>query len=101
MKRHTLNFTVDLAAFVVLVGMVVTSIIIRFVLPPGSGGRGRVMHGGQGGEQIKTFLNLGRHDWGDIHFYLAIAFATFMIIHIILHYNWIVKTTKNLCQKNR
>jgi len=30
-----------------------------------------------------------RHEWGSIHFYLAVVFVVLMVIHIILHWTWI------------
>ena len=94
MKKPTINFIVDCIGLVAFLGQVVTGYIIRYILPPGSGGRGRALHGGQGEEHIKTLLSLGRHDWGDIHFYLAITFVIFALLHIYLHWTWI----KNYCK---
>jgi len=96
MKRSALNFTVDLLSFIVLTSLAVTGFIMKFVLPPGSGGRGRALHGGRGAEHIKTLLSMGRHDWGDIHFRLAVIFVVLAAVHIILHYNWIKAYCKSL-----
>ena len=30
-----------------------------------------------------------RHEWGDIHFYLSVLFIALIMVHIILHWNWI------------
>lgn len=89
MKRTTTNFLIDLFSFIVLTGLTVTGLIMKLVLPPGTGGRGQALHGGRGAEYIKTLLSMGRHDWGDIHFCLAAIFIVLMLVHIILHYNWI------------
>jgi hypothetical protein len=40
-------------------------------------------------ESTKYFLGLHRHQWSNIHFYLSIAFVTFLIIHILLSWKWI------------
>jgi hypothetical protein len=102
MKRGTVNFLIDLLAFLVLLGLGFTGYIMKYVLPPGSGGRyGRGFRGGRGvemeqAEQIRQFWSLGRHDWGDVHFYLAVVFAVLMIIHIILHWTWIKCYIKSL-----
>ncbi|MHC4739461.1 MAG: DUF4405 domain-containing protein [Planctomycetota bacterium] len=37
---------------------------------------------------------MGRHDWGNIHFYLAVLFVTLMTVHIILHWAWIKNSFK-------
>ena len=96
MKRSSLNFIVDLASFLNLLSLIFTGIIIKYILPPGSGGRGRDLHGGQGREQIKDLLSMTRHEWGDIHFGLAALFVALMIVHIILHWSWIKNCFKSL-----
>jgi tellurite resistance protein TehA-like permease len=95
MSRSMVNFILDLVAFLNLLCLVLTGFILKYILPPGSaGGYGRGFRSGRGGEavsaeQIREFLSLGRHDWGDVHFYLALLFVVLMIIHIILHWTWI------------
>jgi len=72
MKRGTINFIIDLVSFVNLLCLAVTGFIMRYILPPGSGGRGRMFRGGRGGqagEQIRELWSMTRHEWGDIHFY--------------------------------
>jgi len=93
MSRSTVNFILDFVSFLNLLGLVFTGFVIKYILPPGSGGGyGRGFRGGRGeaaAEQIREFLSLGRHDWGDVHFYLAVVFTALMIIHIVLHWAWI------------
>jgi uncharacterized protein DUF4405 len=96
MKKMTWNFIVDCGSFIAMLGLITTGSIIKFVLPPGSGGRGSAMHGGHGGEHIKSLLSLGRHDWGEIHFGFAVALVTLITIHIVLHFEWI----KGCCKKH-
>ena len=94
MKRSTLNFIIDLAAFIDLLAMVFTGIIMKYILPPGTGGRGRQFSGGAGREQIKDLWSMTRHEWGSIHFYLALLFIVLITAHILLHWNWV----KNYCK---
>lgn len=89
MKGTALNFLIDFLGFINMLGLVGTGIILKWILPPGSGGQGREMHGGHGGEQIRQLLGMGRHEWGDIHYVLALFFMALVLIHIILHWNWI------------
>ena len=96
MRRSTLNFIIDLISFVNLLGLVCTGFIMKYILPPGTGGLGRELGGGRGREEIKYLWSMSRHEWGDIHFYLAIMFVTFMVIHIILHWSWIKNHFKSL-----
>ncbi len=94
MKRSSLNFIIDLVSFVNLLGLAFTGFIMRYILPPGTGGRGRLLQGGAGREHVKDFWSMTRHQWGAIHFYLVLLFVILMVVHIILHWSWI----KNYCK---
>jgi len=97
MKRSSLNFVVDLAAILNLLGLIFTGLTMKYILPPGTGGRGRILHGGgQGREHIKDLWSMTRHEWGSIHFYLAVLFIALMLVHIILHWAWIKNYFKSL-----
>ena len=96
MKRSALNFVVDFIAFLNLLVLALTGLIMKYILPPGSGGLGRAMHDGRGRESIKTLLSLSRHQWGSIHFYLALLFIISMVLHVILHWSWIKSYFKSL-----
>jgi hypothetical protein len=91
MKRSSVNFVIDLISLIDLLGLTFTGAIMKWVLPPGTGGEGRQLHGGRGrgGEHIEKFLSLGRHDWGSVHFWLAVVFLALMVVHIVLHWTWI------------
>ena len=100
MKRATINFIVDFIGFVDLLCLAVTGSIMKYILPPGSGGYGRGFRGGRGDEhvdeQIRDLWSMTRHEWGYIHFYLAVGFVTLMVVHIILHWTWIKNYFKSL-----
>lgn len=86
MKRNTLNFAVDGVTALVMFGLVATGLIVRFVLPPGSG-RSRLLWG------------LGRHDWGDLHFWLAVGISVMVLIHTALHWRWVCATALRLFRR--
>jgi hypothetical protein len=94
MKRTTLNYIVDLIAFIDLLALAAIGYMIKYVLPPGTGGLGRQFSGGRGAGEIKTLLSMTRHQWGAIHFYLSIIFVTLIALHLILHWTWIKNCTK-------
>jgi len=95
MKRTTLNFIIDLVSFADLLGLAFTGFIMKYILPPGTGGRGQLLHGGRG-EHIKELWSMTRHEWGGVHFYLAVLFVGLMVVHIILHWSWIKNCFKSL-----
>jgi hypothetical protein len=90
MKKNVINILVDALSFVVFLAMVSTGLILNFILPPGSGRVERLMRGSGRREQtIELFMGLARHEWGTIHFYIAMTFLGFLIIHLYLHWTWI------------
>lgn len=77
MRRHKLNLAVDVAFFVLFIVLALTGILLEFVLPPG-GGQGRNLVWG-----------LTRHEWGDVHFWVAVAAAGALLVHLALHWAWV------------
>jgi len=77
MKRSKLNFILDAIAFAGFVFVTTTGVLMRYVLPPGS-------------RRFSTIWGLDRHGWGDIHFWISIAFLCLLAMHLLLHWRWIV-----------
>jgi hypothetical protein len=82
MKRPVLNLIFDCLAFAGLVYLVSTGLIMRFVLPAGSGGS----RGGAG----MMLWGWTRHQWGEVHFWIAVGLMLVLAIHLILHWRWLV-----------
>jgi len=58
--------------------MIATGLLLAFRLPPGSrGGRGLAV------------LGWGRHDWGDLHLWLAYGVIALVIAHLVLNWAWV------------
>ena len=76
MRKPVQQFAVDALAFAALVLLVSTGLLMFFILPPGS-------HGA-------TVWGMGRHAWGDLHFRVAAVFAGLLVVHLALHWSWIV-----------
>ncbi|MCK4628052.1 MAG: DUF4405 domain-containing protein [Sedimentisphaerales bacterium] len=85
MKRNTLNFLIDLISLLVMLGLILTGLLMRYVLPHGQG-RGRSM----------TLWGLDRHDYGDIHFWLAAALISLILVHVWLHWGWCCTTLSKM-----
>jgi hypothetical protein len=82
MNRNTLRYIVAALALVLLIGMVLTGLLIKYILPPGSGGR-------LGGPAL-VLWGLDRHDWGAIHWWIALALLIITLVHLLLHWTWVV-----------
>jgi hypothetical protein len=76
MKRVKLNFIVDIAAFAGFVLLTTTGVLMRYLLPPGSG-------------HYSTIWGMDRHEWGGIHFWVSVLFFSILAFHLILHWRWI------------
>lgn len=75
MKTANLIKLTDLLSFIVLITMISTGAFLKFTLPPRSGGA--------------SVWGLTRHEWGDLHFYLSIAFLVLMTLHLLVHIRYI------------
>jgi len=85
------NFIIDLLSYVGFVLLLGTGLILKYILPHGSGriigeGTGRV----SGEKLITTLWGMNREQWGQIHFWIAIAILVVLLFHLILHWRWIV-----------
>lgn len=90
MNRTRLNSVVDIAAFALATAIAVTGLILRYMLPPGSGRFGEIGLGGFGaGRPVTVLWGLSRHEWGDIHFWLSVAILIVLAFHLVLHWRWI------------
>ncbi|HQH27234.1 MAG TPA: DUF4405 domain-containing protein [Oligoflexia bacterium] len=88
MAKELLNYLVDAAAFVVFVLLISTGFVLEEALPRGSGGKA-------------VLWGLGRHDWGEVHFVLALILILLIAVHLLLHWRWIICVTKGHDCKNR
>ena len=77
MNRTKLNLIIDIVAFIGFVVLTTTGVLMRYILPPGSG-------------HYSTIWSLDRHDWGGIHFWISVIFFLILALHLILHWRWIV-----------
>jgi hypothetical protein len=76
MKR-TIVLLIDVVSFVGFAFLTTTGILLHYVLPPGSG-------------RWSDIWGLSRHEWGAIHFYIAVAFFCVLSLHLIIHWRVLV-----------
>lgn len=76
MKRLSLNIFLDTAAFLNILALGGSGLLLAYRLPPRSG-------------QQTAILGLTRHEWGDLHLITGITFLIIIAVHLIMHQEWI------------
>ena len=90
MRKWVQNYTVFIIMFLLGLCQAVSGFTLWLALPSGQG-----YQGGRGaGLETSTFLSWTRHDWIDLHDWTAVALLAMLIIHLILHWKWIIYMTK-------
>lgn len=81
MKRLLDNLAIDLVAAGMMLGMLASGYILRFPLPPGS-------------NKSLSLWGLSRHEWGTIHFWISMALLAVILLHLCMHWQWVVISIK-------
>jgi len=76
MHRASLITLIDIISFIGFVFLTSTGVLVRYVLPPGSG-------------RWSSVWGLSRHDWGGIHYWIALVFFAVLAVHLVLHWRFI------------
>nr|HPQ81867.1 DUF4405 domain-containing protein [bacterium] len=76
MTRNSLNFWIDIALLVAMAALIATGAIMQFLLPPGSG-------------HFLMIFGMSRHGFGQIHAWLSVATVALIVVHIVLHWEWV------------
>lgn len=87
MNKARLNYLWDglLALMGILSG--VSGIVLLLM---GEGG----YRGGRNPNFVRSFLGIDRWLWNDLHTWVSIALIVGVVIHVALHWNWIVCMTR-------
>jgi hypothetical protein len=95
MKRTHLNALIDALAFAAFLILLTTGLLLEYQLPPGSGGlQGHGTGHGASGRSIDLVMGWTRHEWGQIHYWIALAMMAVLTFHLLLHWKWIVCTVR-------
>lgn len=89
MKKSDWQYLVDTLLFLSIAGIALIGFLMALVIPKGP----------TAPESTKYFLGLHRHQWGNIHFTLSIAFVILVIIHLVLSWKWIKNKSRQLFKK--
>ncbi len=93
MSKARLNFWIDTLLLLALLGEAVSGFVLWLVLPAGGGFRG-----GRGLDTIRSFI-FTRHTWLAVHDWLAVLLVVGIVIHLALHWKWIVCMAKGLFKR--
>jgi len=85
MNKNKLNYTIDFLLSVSFIVLAVSGLAIFFFLPSG------VRQGG-----FQEFFGIEKNVWTDVHNWSGIIFILLILLHFILHWQWVVCMTKNI-----
>ncbi len=85
MDKTKINFVIDALMFLCLMAIAGLGFLMKYVLLPG-----RQAWAKYGRNVELTWLGWDRHDWGEIHLYLAFSLLTLLTVHLILHWKMIL-----------
>jgi quinol-cytochrome oxidoreductase complex cytochrome b subunit len=89
MDKPRINYWIDTLMLVAVAVTAITGLILFIILP--SGRRSGWVE----------FSDIIKGTWRDIHAWAGLVFITLAVVHLILHWKWIVAMTKNLFVKNK
>ncbi|MFA5605226.1 MAG: DUF4405 domain-containing protein [Dehalococcoidales bacterium] len=81
-------YTVNLMLLLMVCIEIISGIVLWLILPRGVGDFVNMKN-----DLGRAFWGLQRNDWQDIHAWVSVAIAAFIIIHLIINWRWIVSVT--------
>lgn len=88
MRKTTQLFLLAMLMFLLSLFEAVSGFVLWLVLPRGAGKRL---------EYESTFL-WTRDTWIDLHDWVAVALLVIIVVHLIVHWKWIVHMIKTCCR---
>jgi hypothetical protein len=90
MQKWLQNYILFVIMFLLALFQAVSGFLMWLVINRGGEG----FQGGRGLEQADSTFMWSKHTWTNLHDWTAVALLVMVIIHLILHWKWIVYTTK-------
>jgi quinol-cytochrome oxidoreductase complex cytochrome b subunit len=84
-RRGPLLYWLSASSAALLLFEFMSGIILWFVLPSGQGWRF---------SSTATVLGLDRHTWIDLHDWAALVLTAVVVVHIVMHWKWILRQTR-------
>ncbi len=89
MTKNTVNYIINAVMAALMLDIAFLGILLGFVIPKGE----------RAGYAPKVLWGLHRHDWGEIHLYLSLALLALIVVHVWLHWSWVVACTRRLLSR--
>ncbi len=96
---NNINYFVSVFLLLSMLGVLLSSYVLWFILPRGTGFHGDILCNLQGygaTGNYMTFFNWPRFIWIDIHNWASLILLMMIIIHLLFNWNWVLQTTKNI-----
>ena len=77
MTRTLINFILDAALLLTFCALIFSSVIMRFVFPPGPDAKGW------------RLWNLSYDQWAGVQFAAVAVLALGILVHVMLHWSWV------------
>jgi hypothetical protein len=90
LKKQTLNYLINFTFFLTMLFETASGFVLWLILP-----RGRGDGGGRSGLTEASFI-WSRDTWIDLHDWFAVALLAVFVLHLILHWKWIIYMTKRI-----
>jgi len=97
--KNYINYILDVILLFSILFILMSSYILWFVLPRGIGLHGTpfcIGEGYGGSGNWMTVWSWQRFTWIEIHIWASVALVMVILLHVILHWSWIVETTKRI-----
>jgi hypothetical protein len=97
-RRCRLLYTLAVTAAALLLFEAVSGLVLWLALPHGQGG-GTGSGLGRGAREFgsgveRTFAGIDRSLWVTTHDWAAVAFVVVVVLHVALHWKWVVRQTR-------
>ncbi|MCC6682581.1 MAG: DUF4405 domain-containing protein [Phycisphaeraceae bacterium] len=85
--KYWIRRVLNLLLYLSLCFMLGTGLLMWLRLPHGLGRAS----GGRHGEPLAQVFGLTRHEWGDLHLYVALGFCSVMLVHLVINWAWLTR----------
>jgi cytochrome b subunit of formate dehydrogenase len=89
MEKASLNYWIDILLVICLIVVAISGLVLYLAFVSGEPKIGRTV----------TFLGTHKSDWQPWHNYFGLAMLVLLILHLILHFGWLMSMTKSLFDK--